>query len=70
MLIATLFCLLTTHSLYAEGLPKSGETYQILHVATGKAFTNGNVAEHDTYLTLGEAKHRFYSQGRLTSRQV
>ncbi len=56
MLIATLFCLLTTHSLYAEGLPKSGETYQILHVATGKAFTNGNVAEHDTYLTIGTAE--------------
>ncbi len=50
-----LLCLLTSLSVYGAGFPISGETYQIVHVATGKVFTNGNIAAHDTYLKLGDA---------------
>ena len=55
-MLSTAFCfMLTTLALYAAELPKSGETYQLIHVATGKAFTNGNVGVHDTYMSLGTA---------------
>lgn len=62
MIVATLLCMIASIPLCAEEFPKSGETYQIIHVETGKAFTNGNVAEHDTYLTLGEADNTALGQ--------
>ena len=55
-IVSILLCMFSALSLYAAGGPTSGEAYQIIHIATGKAFTNGNIAEHDTYLTLGNAE--------------
>ena len=43
------------HWLSGQVFPVDGNTYQIINIANGKALTNGNVAEHDTFLSLDAA---------------
>lgn len=42
------------NALFAQ-IPASGETYQVISETNGKAMSNGDVAEHNTYLTLHNA---------------
>ena len=44
--------LLSTMALFADSFPQNGGVYRLVSVATGKAITNGNVAAHNTYLSV------------------
>ena len=39
---------------FAASFPQADGVYRLVNVATGKAVTNGNVATHNTYLSVAD----------------
>ncbi|MBO7194325.1 MAG: DUF4981 domain-containing protein [Bacteroidaceae bacterium] len=46
--------LLSTVASFAASFPQADGVYRLVNVATGKAVTNGNVATHNTYLSVAD----------------
>ena len=46
--------LLVTTVTWAASFPQADGVYRLINVATGKAVTNGNVAAHNTYLSVSD----------------
>ena len=46
--------LLVTTVTWAASFPQADGVYRLINVATGKAVTNGNVAAHNTYLSVAD----------------
>ena len=53
--MALIVALLPALQMAAQLPIRDGATYQVISAVDGRAVTNGNVAAHDTYLTMGEA---------------
>ena len=46
--------LLVASFAFAASFPQADGVYRLINVATGKAVTNGNVAAHNTYLSVAD----------------
>ncbi len=47
---------------FAASFPQDGGVYRLVNVATGKAVTNGNVAAHNTYLSVADVDNASLGQ--------
>ncbi len=53
---------LVTSFIFAASFPQDGGVYRLVNVATGKAVTNGNVAAHNTYLSVADVDNASLGQ--------
>ncbi len=54
--------MLVSSATFAVSFPQADGVYRLVNVATGKAVTNGNVAAHNTYLSVAEVDNNSLGQ--------
>ena len=54
--------LLSTVASFAASFPQDGGAYRLVNVVTGKAVTNGDVAAHNTYLSVADVNENSLGQ--------
>ena len=54
--ILLLSCLFAYAS-QAVAIPKDGDVFRLVNIATGKAITNGDIAAHNTYLSIADVNN-------------
>ena len=59
--ILLLSCLFAYAS-QAAAIPKDGDVFRLVNIATGKAITNGDIAAHNTYLSIADVNNESKGQ--------